>query len=256
MTEYRIEELATVTGTTVRTLQSYRNKGLLPPPRRQGRIALYSDDHVARLDLIADLIARGYSLNAASEVLAGLGRGEKIRDLLGLDDTIEAPAVAPVVTVRQLAESPPQDVAEMARLIDLGVLIATDEPFDGPLEDRPHKVDLPAVLSAGTALTNAGIPLTAVIEEGFRLREDARVIARRFVELVVRHVIEEGATTPDSPASSVTELVQELVPHAPTVVAELVERALRDSIHDEIAQQIGNLLSTDGEVADGPANPA
>ena len=254
MTEYRIEELATVTGTTVRTLQSYRNKGLLPPPRRQGRIALYSDDHVARLDLIADLIARGYSLNAAAEVLAGLGRGERIRDLLGLDDTIEPPATAPVVTVRQLADSPPQDVQEMARLIDLGVLTPTDEPFDGPIEDQPHHVELPAMLAAGTALTNAGIPLEAVLEEGFRLREDARVIARRFVELAVRHVIDEGAITPGSPAASVTELVQELVPHAPTVVAELVEVALRDSIHDEIARQIGHLLTPEDGAPEDPTD--
>ena len=187
MTEYRIEELATVTGTTVRTLQSYRNKGLLPPPRRQGRIALYSDDHVARL-------------------------------------------------------------------IDLGVLTPTDEPFDGPIEDQPHHVELPAMLAAGTALTNAGIPLEAVLEEGFRLREDARVIARRFVELAVRHVIDEGAITPGSPATSVTELVQELVPHAPTVVAELVEVALRDSIHDEIARQIGHLLTPEDGAPEDPTD--
>lgn len=250
MTEYRIEELASVTGTTVRTLQSYRNKGLLPPPRRQGRVALYSDDHVARLDLIADLIARGYSLNAASEVLEGLGRGDRIRDLLGLDDTIEdAPVAAPVVTIGQLAASIGQDDAEMARLVDLGVLRPTGDAYDGPPADQPHQIDLPAVLNAGTALVAAGIPLSAVIDEGFRLRHDAQVIARRFVELAVRHVIDEGALTPGSPASSVTDLVQELVPHAPTVVAELVDAALRDSIHDEIARQIGHLLSAEEAAA-------
>src|SRR4051794_23494535 len=78
MPEYRIEELANVTGTTVRTLQSYRNRGLLPPPRREGRIALYSDVHVERLELIASLILRGYSLNAVAELLDGLGRGDRI----------------------------------------------------------------------------------------------------------------------------------------------------------------------------------
>ena len=55
----RIEELAVVARTTVRSVQSYRNKGLLAPPRRQGRIALYDDSHVERLVLIADLIEHG-----------------------------------------------------------------------------------------------------------------------------------------------------------------------------------------------------
>lgn len=254
MTEYRIEELAAVTQTTVRTLQSYRNKGLLPPPRRQGRIALYSDDHVARLDLIADLIARGYSLNAASEVLAGLGRGDRIRDLLGLDDTIEdLPAADRFVTIRQLAAGIGEDAEgvgandeRIAELIQLGVIRPTDEPFDGPPEDRPHSIDLPAVLSAGTALVAAGVPLAAVLEEGARLQRDARVMAKRLVELVVHHVIDEGAIVSGSSAPSVTDLVQALVPHATTVVAELVEVALRDSIHGEIARQIGHLLTAEG----------
>ncbi|MFD6811575.1 MerR family DNA-binding transcriptional regulator, partial [Streptomyces anthocyanicus] len=39
--EYRMTELAEAAGITVRTLRFYRERGLIPPPRREGRIAWY-----------------------------------------------------------------------------------------------------------------------------------------------------------------------------------------------------------------------
>ena len=40
----------------------YQDRGLLPPPRREGRVAYYNDDHVARLRLVGRLLDRGYTL--------------------------------------------------------------------------------------------------------------------------------------------------------------------------------------------------
>jgi len=40
--EYRIAELAREAGITVRTLRYYRERKLLPAPRREGRIGWYS----------------------------------------------------------------------------------------------------------------------------------------------------------------------------------------------------------------------
>ncbi|MFB9386717.1 MerR family transcriptional regulator [Pseudonocardia petroleophila] len=36
--EYRIDELAHTAGTTVRNIRAYQDRGLLPPPRRVGRV--------------------------------------------------------------------------------------------------------------------------------------------------------------------------------------------------------------------------
>lgn len=36
MTEYRIDELAHAAGTTSRNVRAYRERGLLPPPRKRG----------------------------------------------------------------------------------------------------------------------------------------------------------------------------------------------------------------------------
>src|SRR5436305_1643105 len=45
--EYRIDELAREAGTTVRNVRAYQDRGLLPPPRRSGRVGLYTDAHLS-----------------------------------------------------------------------------------------------------------------------------------------------------------------------------------------------------------------
>src|SRR5690606_26641369 len=68
---YRAAELADAVGISVQLLRSYQSKGLLPPPRHEGRVAWYGDHHRARLLRILDLKGRGYSLRAIGEVLDG-----------------------------------------------------------------------------------------------------------------------------------------------------------------------------------------
>jgi len=243
--EYRIEQLATLTGTTVRTLQSYRNKGLLPPPRRAGRVVLFTDVHVERLALIADLIARGYSLGAVAELLDGLDRDERVRDLLGLDEEVSRTADDVVVTPRQVAQQIPEGVDALEKALGIGMFTPVEADHDGNPADQPLVVLLPEVLRAGAALAAAGIPSELIIEEGVALRRDADVIARRLVTLVVDHLIAEGrvrgpATTS---AATVSELALGLLPHASSAVAELVEAAMRAQVHEVVDQQLAQLLA-------------
>ena len=62
--EYRIDELARLAGTTTRNIRVYRDRGLLPPPMRVGRIALFNDTHLTRLRLITSMLDRGYNIAA------------------------------------------------------------------------------------------------------------------------------------------------------------------------------------------------
>ncbi|MCW2496360.1 MerR family transcriptional regulator [Jatrophihabitans sp.] len=67
--EFTIDELATRTGMTVRTVRFYASEGLLPPPARRGRIAYYGAPHRMRLELVKSLQDHGYTLAAIERVL-------------------------------------------------------------------------------------------------------------------------------------------------------------------------------------------
>ncbi|MFS8585312.1 MAG: helix-turn-helix domain-containing protein, partial [Acidimicrobiia bacterium] len=61
---YTVDEVARLTGATVRTIRWYQSEGLLPAPRRSGRVAVYDDEHAARLEAIRDLQAHGLTVTA------------------------------------------------------------------------------------------------------------------------------------------------------------------------------------------------
>jgi DNA-binding transcriptional MerR regulator len=57
-----IDQLAERTGITVRNIRYYAGRGLLPPPQLRGRTGLYGPDHLARLELVSELSALGFTL--------------------------------------------------------------------------------------------------------------------------------------------------------------------------------------------------
>jgi DNA-binding transcriptional MerR regulator len=76
-----VDELAAVTGMTVRTTRYYAGLGLLPPPTRRGRMAYYSAQHRARLELIRALQDHGFTLSAIEKYLARLPVDASVEDL-------------------------------------------------------------------------------------------------------------------------------------------------------------------------------
>ena len=69
--EYRIEQLARAAGVAIDTIRFYQGKGLLEPPRRDGRITWYSEAHLERLGRIRELQQRGFTLTVIRRFLEG-----------------------------------------------------------------------------------------------------------------------------------------------------------------------------------------
>lgn len=61
---FSIDELARATHLSIRTIRAHQTRGLLPPPRREGRTVVYSRQHLHRLRQITVLQERGYNLAA------------------------------------------------------------------------------------------------------------------------------------------------------------------------------------------------
>jgi DNA-binding transcriptional MerR regulator len=79
-----IEELARRAGVSTRNVRAYRTAGLLPPPHLDGRTGRYGDEHLRRLEVVARLQRRGWSLAAIKEVLGAWAAGRTLDDVLGV----------------------------------------------------------------------------------------------------------------------------------------------------------------------------
>src|SRR3990170_3414083 len=66
-----IDELAQRVGMTVRNIRAHQSRGLLPPPDVRGRTGYYGADHVARIELIKELQADGFNLEAIRRLIEG-----------------------------------------------------------------------------------------------------------------------------------------------------------------------------------------
>src|SRR5438270_12102179 len=89
--EYRIDELAREAGTTVRNERAYQDRDPLPPPRRSGRVGLYTDAHLARLRLNGHLLVRSYTLGNIAQLVSAWERGQDVVELLGLEAALVQP---------------------------------------------------------------------------------------------------------------------------------------------------------------------
>ncbi|MFI6440966.1 MerR family transcriptional regulator [Streptomyces sp. NPDC050759] len=180
--EYRMEELARLAGITVRTLRFYRERKLIPPPRREGRIAWYDDHHLARLRTIAALLERGHTLTGIAELADALEHGRDVADLVGLDTPTEEEPVR--LTPEELAARFEGEVTaeNLAAALDLGYL-GTDGDDIIHISRR--------LLDVSSALVREGIPLAEVLTAGKHVREHADALAEMFAELVLRHASED-----------------------------------------------------------------
>lgn len=206
--EYRMAELAAAAGITVRTLRFYRERGLIPPPRREGRIAWYDAHHLARLRTISALLERGHTLNGIADLTAAFESGRNVGEVLELGTPTEEEPVR--LTPEELADHFAGEVTpeNLAAALDLGYL-ATDG------EDIVHVSR--RLLDVSSALVREGVPLAAVLEAGGRVREHAEALAELFAELLGKYAAEKD--------------VQRLRPLAKSVVEAELSLALDRRMH-------------------------
>ncbi|WP_438313580.1 MerR family transcriptional regulator [Streptomyces sp. HUAS TT3] len=196
--EYRTEELAEAAGISVRTLRFYRERRLLPPPRREGRIAWYDDHHLARLRTITALLERGHTLGGIAELTAAFENGRDVSqlgELLGIGWSEETPVR---LTPEALADYFEGEVTpeNLAASLDLGYL-ATDGDEIVHVSRR--------LLDVSSALVREGVPLAAVLETGRRVREHADALAALLASLVTEHLDEDAVGRLRPLAKSVVE---------------------------------------------------
>lgn len=218
--DYRVEELAARSGVGVDTIRYYQGKGILAPPRRSGRVALYDDSHLERLNRIRSLLREGLTLGLIARVLA------READ----DDHAVAPLAAALVAA-QVGGERTLTRAELAAEAGVPEALVTAAQAAGLIEplridgdERYGESDL-RMARAGLALLAAGIPLNELLDLAVEHARVTQTVAERAIDLFDRHVRRRGRD--DAPdAAVVTAAFRELLPEATRLVALFFQRTI------------------------------
>ncbi|MFE6687751.1 MerR family transcriptional regulator [Streptomyces sp. NPDC057743] len=244
--EYRIEDLAHLSGATVRTIRAYQDRGLLPRPERRGRANVYGDAHLARLRQIADLLDRGYTLASIKELLEAWDAGRGLDGVLGLVAEIDGPWTDEKPTRISRTDldaafgGAPNEQA-VAEAVELSVLVPV------PGRDDEFLVPSPQELAVAVELYSAGVPLLAISGHLRELRGQVEHIASRFLDFTTKHVFQTFLDHPptEAEAAEATTLVRRLRPLAQQTVDAELARAMRTLASRYIRHHLTEALPTD-----------
>ncbi|MEX3840534.1 MerR family transcriptional regulator [Paraburkholderia sp. BR10882] len=237
--EYTVDELARVAGTTVRNVRAYQDRDLLMPPEKRGRVGIYNDSHVARLKLINHLLARGYTLANIQDLILAIDDGGDLRSILGLENAIGGPwshARPKTYSLPQLIKLfGPQAPSSLSRLADLGLLERQGLSFVSRN---------PGMLDAAAATVREGIPARELLDVLEETRPHFDAIARVLVEMVVRHLdrYDQGALPPATDMPALVDAIWRLRPLSTVFVEHEILRALEAQSSDYLGGRVATIL--------------
>jgi DNA-binding transcriptional MerR regulator len=231
-----IDALAARVGMTVRNVRAYAGRGLLPPPRLRGRTGLYDDEHLARLTLIQQMLAEGYTLGAIERVLERAPEGVTSAGL-ALHRALLTPWLPeePERLARADLEAQagaPLDDELLALLAELGVVV--------PLPDGRLEVRSPTLLRAGLAVVALGIPPDKVVVAQQLVAEHAQAAARLYVELFRDTVWREFADAgqPSAAWPRVQQAVERVQPVASQAMLATFRIAMAQAVDEALGEEL------------------
>lgn len=242
----RVEELALAAEVSVDTIRYYQKQHLLPPPGRDGRLAFYDDDHLARIGRIKELQRRGFTLAVIRRFLAGeldpadeqlaaavAGAGDDLpEELFGIDELANRLGV-------------PQPMLDA--LLREGLLIP--RVVDGTARFTPADV---AMLTGGMKLLEAGLPLPELFALARHHHAVTREVAAQAVELFdtwVRKPLRASDLPEEEKAERLVEAFRTLMPAVAGLVAHHFQRILLQ-VAQEHLEAVGDPSELDAASAD------
>lgn len=223
--ELSLDELADRSGVSARTIRYYQSEGVLDSPRKEGRGARYNPGHVERLELIAELQARGLKLEAIKSLLERAGKHRTVTEWLGIDEALRAswtddrPATMTLAEIHErLGRRPRRFVGE---LVDAGLLERQ--------EDGTFLAPSDAMLDLALRLVDAGVSIDVSRRAAELLR---RRLSRAADDLVKLFEEETGRSfagdgTPEEVATALDTIRPIARDAAGLILAQELERTLR-----------------------------
>ena len=230
-----VDQLAQRVGMTVRNVRAYAARGLLPPPRLVGRTGYYGPAHVARLTLVRDLLAQGYTLAAVQKAVAD-EPGSDTGGALALHRSLiapwqpDAPQETDLETLATRAGTGDVEAAEQVAqtLAGMGVLEL--------LDDGQVRVLDPPLLDAGIRGVRLGLPAEALVAAQQQVVElverAAEIYVAMFRDTVLRDFVEAGMPADGWPK------IQGVVEGLQPVAAQALLASFRSAMASAVAQEV------------------
>lgn len=237
MPEYRVEELAAEAGVSVEALRSYQSKGLLPPPRHEGRLAIYGEVHLERLHEILDLKHQGYSLRMIAHLLsdhtAPSATGPMLADMFSAGGVEEER-----LSLRQVAERTRVPPSMLRSLEASGVLEPRNDDADCPYTTA----DVKAVRML-LSLISGGLPIEEFMSVAHMQIETNTSVAQGAIDLFFRYVREpmlDRALPEDDEAEQLVAALALMLQATTTLISYNFQRRVLNGISDELERRGAN----------------
>jgi DNA-binding transcriptional MerR regulator len=230
-----IDELARRTGMTVRNIRAHQSRGLVPAPEVRGRTGYYGEEHLTRIELIKELQADGFNLEAIRRLLENAGGSTA--EVLRFTRTARAAFDEEEPEITTLAELAEQwgdagSPALLERAVSLGLLRLLG---DGRVEERSPRLN-----RAGAELSNLGIPPERALDVLESLRHHADGVARTYVDLFLERVWQpfDAAGRPADRWPEVLEALERLRPLAAESLLAMFQLAMSDHVDEAVGAQL------------------
>ena len=235
-----VEQLAQATGMTVRNIRNHQSRGLLPPPEVVARTGFYGAHHVERLNLIREMQADGFNLNAIKRLLsAGDDQLLRFRRAVTAPFEVESPEI---LTEAELEERfGPLDQGTLAKAERLEILL--------PLGEGRYEVPSPTLLRAAVEAVERGIDMRAALGAVERVKSSMESASRTFVRLFLEELWKPVRSSPDVEQRwpEVAESIEKLRPVASEAVLALFKQALAAEIEGAFARELEKLSGGRGK---------
>jgi DNA-binding transcriptional MerR regulator len=246
----RVEELAGRAGVSVDTVRFYQKQRLLPPPVREGRLAWYTAEHLARMARVKELRRRGFTLAVIRRFLDG-----------ELDRADEPLAAAVSEAAAAGGEEEFVSAEELAARSGVPVPLIDSLAREGLLVPRLHEggearytADDVRIVSAGLRLLQVGLPLPGLLELARSHHTAVREVATQAVELfdsAVRRPLRDSDRDEAEKAAELVEAFRVVLPAVSELVAHHFRRVLL-----QVAQEHLEAVGHPAEIAAASADAA
>jgi DNA-binding transcriptional MerR regulator len=232
--ELTIDQLARRTGMTARNIRAHQSRGLLPPPTLRGRTGYYDLDHVARIELIQELQADGYSLDLIMRILRSAGGStEEVRrfaEALHQPFGDEVPGVIEQAELQRRFRSTAS--TPLRRAEEFGAL--------RPLGDGRYEEVTPQAVRGAEVFADLGVPVEDIVATGTEVRKHTDAIARAFLRLFIDHVWLpfENAGRPEEGLDEILDAIERLRPLASRVVLSLFQLSMGEAVEKGTAREL------------------